>query len=428
MNEISKFYKDLLESLGLIVDDKGLIYVQAHGIKKPLDIKGVPLYLPTDENVNTTVELVNGTPTPVKVLFNPLEEDVMKGTNEGFTKLKNIIELKMLSVIGNIGISMLSIMTEDNSKMDDMELIKFVNVLSKNKTSNRKQLVDNKTVALWVNLYEKIISRQDHRYVKIYIKKGGVIDGVKYNRVGTITYPFMEKFEEAIGRKEKKFLDHKLRKADIDTIEALFNYMFVTLEPKDVNQFGSLNKKSPSLHTLLIAYDSLYKRLRPIIDSIIANGVESDIEESLTLNPLPVKIEALGGYIDDLESEVRRVPKESIVDKRPAVVERVNPLEEKPAPKSGSFWDRATQNTLPKDEPLLQRRAPEPPRRLEPVHREPPRTEPPREPLFPNSHRNPVAPARDPYARRSIPIADDPWEEKRPARGGYGRSYDRAPW
>jgi hypothetical protein len=362
MNELSKFYKDLLESLGLVIDDNGLINIVGGGIKKPLDINGVPLYLPTDENVKTAVEMIDNKPTPVKVMFNPLEEDVFKGTNESFLKLKNIIELRLLSIVGQIGISMMTIVSDSNEDMTDMELIKFVNVLNKHKTGKRKSMVDEKTIKSWISMYSAVLSRLEYKYARFYIKKGKKVDGIQYNRIGTITFPFIEKFREAMERKDKTFLDVKLRVADIHVIESLFDFMFGILEPKDVNQFGSFNKKSPSLHTLLLMYDSVYKRLSPIVNTIINYGIEDDIKEALVLNPLPIKAELLGDFIDALESEVKRVPNEKATitanNDRPSIIKEVKPSTTNSNAKGG-FWDKVkTQPTQqPTQQPPVQQQA-----------------------------------------------------------------------
>jgi len=433
MNELSKFYKELLESLDLFIDGNGLIHVQASGMKKPLDVNGVPLYLPTDDNVNTAVELVNGKPTPVKVLFNPMEEDVYKGVNESFTKLKNIIELKLLAVIGQIGISMLSITSDEKADMSDMELIKFVNILNKHKIGKRKQMVDTKTISSWIAIYENILSRLENKYVRFFIKKGGKIDNVKYNRVGTITFPFIDKFNEAIEKKEKSFLDVKLRVADTHVITSLFDYMFGDTEPTGHNQFGSFNKKSPSLHTLLLMYDSVFKRLDPIIDTIINYGVEDDIKESLVLRPLHIKAEALGDYMDNLEGEVRRVPNEAavITSSKPSLIS-----ETKPTKSSGSFWDKVKQtNTQPVQQPVYQQQpVQQPVYQQQPIYQQQPVQQPvyqqqpvQQPPAFQQVNARPQQVQSNPFGRQAT--HDDPWAPQQPqGRMLPNRNMQRQGW
>ena len=434
MNKVSKFYKELLEALNIHVDSNGLISIEGHGIKKPLEVDGTPLYLPTDENINTTIEMIDGKPTPTKVLFNPLEEDVYKGVNESYTKLKNIIELKLLGVIGNMGISLLSIMAENSGELTDMELIKFVNVLNKNKVGKRKSMVDDKTITTWINLYEKVLTRPDYRYVKFFNKKGGKIDGVHYNRVGTIVFPFIEKFREAIENKQQ-FLDTKLRVVDQNTINSLFEYMFQTLEPKGINQFGSLNKKSPSLHLLLLEYDSVYKRLSPIIDTIVEHGVEDDALEQLMLKPLPIRAETLSDYIDDLEAEVRRVPNEKAVvnaapTKKPSIL-----TETQPKKKNGSFWDNVTSNQQPAQQPQAYQPPPSPvqqayqmPVQQPPVYQTPPPPvyqTPPQPPAYQQQVTRQQPPTGNPYGTNRRPIvADDVWSQ--PQQPAYGRPMPQA--
>jgi len=341
MDALIKFYKDILEMLDLEITDEGLININIGGDVVPLHIGNLPAYLPTDDNIRNMVDVSSGSPKPNKVLFNPLQEDVIKGTNESFLTIKKVMELKLVSVAYQIGESLLGIIA-NKSEINDMSLIKFINMLNGYKAPGMKQVIDGNTVKLWVDLYSEILSNLDYKYIKFYIKKGGKIDNVKYNRVGTITYPLYEKVTD-FNIKTEKLLGYKLRNKDKFAIETLLKFMFGSMDIKD-NQFGSFNKISPSMHTLFMLYDHTYKSLEPIINALIDHGVEDDVAKKLTIRPLPIRIEAIGDFIDNLENKIKSIPIEGEVVRRQqqtaVPVNSINDTKRDIAKKEGSFWDR----------------------------------------------------------------------------------------
>ena len=340
MNKLSKFYKDVLATFDIKTDDEGMIYINIGGVNKPLESNGIPWYLPTDNNVNTMTTLVNGSPTITKGIFNPLDENEIKGANNSFNKLKTIIELKITGVVSQLGLELLKIASDKDSDINNIELVKFINTLNTVKT-REKRLVDDKSISNWGSLYSGILTKElKYKYARLFIKSGGTLDNISYNRIGTITFPFLEGLRKA-GETKDPFLDVKLRRKDFDVYESMLRYMFKHFEPDGINQYGSLNRKSPSMHILLLMYSSIYDRLIDAIDAIKSLDIDSDELHRLELRKLPIKIESFTDFISDLENEIRRVPHEGVT----APV--TNNTAARPAATAtstgktgGSFWDK----------------------------------------------------------------------------------------
>ena len=86
------FYKATVSSLGLIYDDDGFLYVP--GNKKPTLLleDGLPLVLPSKEAIDSLFSEDEEGIKITKVLYNPIDENVVKGDNKTLVRTKTIVE------------------------------------------------------------------------------------------------------------------------------------------------------------------------------------------------------------------------------------------------------------------------------------------------------------------------------------------------
>jgi len=354
MSELVKFYKSLLEMLGLVVDKNGQVFIKMSESNYPVSVDGLNLYLPTDDNIKTSMEIVDGEPKVVKALFNPFDESGIKGANKTFAKLKQIIELKLTGVFYQLGETLLSLIVNENDSSSNIGIIKFVSTVNKYKSSSKTIKIDEKSIKNWVSLYEHITSNgMRPKYIETLIKrgnKGGTIDNIKYNRIGVITFPFLEQLKPIKANKEK-FLDVKLRSGDVTVFTALFEFIFGDSDKLiDGLSFGSLNKLAPSSHVLLIMYNTIYEKLNTFLEALRDSEIDDETKEHLELKKLPIDISNLGDFIDSMEQEIKRIPKENelvsntTVNSAPTTnVVRATTN----ATKGGSFWDKVTEQSNP---------------------------------------------------------------------------------
>jgi len=320
--EIEKFYDGIMGTLDIEVSSNGVLMVNINGVSTPLLLDGLPVVLPTRENIKTVVELKNGKPEPVKYLFNPLDESAIKGENKSFNLLKTIIERKFLGNIAGIGIILFSVLSNAKAENNNMVLNKLLSKINKYRTPAVKQMIDKKTVEAWIELYDKIAQENSpYPYIKLYIKRGGKIDNIKYNRVGVITFPFLESLVK-FTTKDKKFLDITLRNKDKNVFLSLFEFLFEEEGgPKNLDdlikgiQFGSLNKVAPSTHLLFLMYDYIYKHLKDaveacneILESMDGIEIDEEVRNMLSLKPLPFDVAVISDIIDSLKGDIKQIP------------------------------------------------------------------------------------------------------------------------
>jgi len=316
---VVKFYKDILGLLDLEVKDNGQLFTLVNNKETLLMIGGLPAFLPTDENIKTMYNINNGTCEKIKELFNPLNENVSSATNPTFMKFRNILEYKLSNIFFYIGETLLLI-TMSKEEIDDLNIVKFTSLLSRYKGGASK-LIDNKTLELWSKVYENIINKHNNKkYINTLVRKGGLIDNIRYNRVGVITFPLGEDIVK-LNNKERILLDVNLRNKDVEVFKTIYEYLIG--EENIISEgfmLGSLNKNSPSIHTLLLMYDKLYNKINPIIQSILNIGVDEDMAKMLSFPKLPYDVANLSDIIDSYETDIIKIPNDL---SKPVVNEQV---------------------------------------------------------------------------------------------------------
>jgi len=76
-----EYYKTVIESLGMEVSDDGFVKIKVSEDNTVMQrAGGLPIVLPTDDHIGSLRSIDdNGKPVVSKVLFNPLNENVIKG-------------------------------------------------------------------------------------------------------------------------------------------------------------------------------------------------------------------------------------------------------------------------------------------------------------------------------------------------------------
>ena len=115
-------------------------------------------------------------------------------------------------------------------------------------------VVDEKTIEIWEKLYTKTLS-ENESILKIFLKKGGVNNGVKYNRLSTVKFPLYSEILSA--DKDTPVAGIKLRNKDIIVFKLLFQYLISWLEEDDKYVIGSTDGESPGFIALFKSYIDL---------------------------------------------------------------------------------------------------------------------------------------------------------------------------
>lgn len=305
-----EFYKDVLLSLGFPSDDEGYIMIGEEGEKMPITIEGKPLVLPTKDHINTLLEKdENDNIVSTKVLYNPLKESAIKGNSLSLVKTKTFIEGRLSFSILIAGDLLLHLVNKPElQKKAGFEVSKFLSTIHDIKNINIKEIVDEKSIQAWHNIYCNAIDA-GLPYVKIYLKKASKENGVKYNRAAVLSSPVYSELLNADTN--TPVMKIKLRNKDIKVFKALFEYLLpgIDVDPNTII-VGSNDLESPAFISLLTMYINIVEKLNRVMKEL-ANIDKEKFDKGY--NELHISVDELS-KLNKFATEVNIIPSENEIE------------------------------------------------------------------------------------------------------------------
>ena len=305
------FYKATVSSLGLIYDDDGFLYVP--GNKKPTLLleDGLPLVLPSKEAIDSLFSEDEEGIKITKVLYNPIDENVVKGDNKTLVRTKTIVENRIGYGVMALGSLLLQLAnnTKLQNKINSLEVNKFLASLSSVKKQNMKEIVDQKSIDSWLDIYQNYL-KSGRDVVEIYLKKSGTYKNTKYNRLATLKHNI---YDELIAADQDTPVGGiKLRNKDLATFKLLFEFILEGIDENGVISMGSNDTFSPAFVSLMSIYISIMTRLNNF-NRILAD-VDAEIADSgyVGIEITQEDINNVSGY----NVEVKAVPNNMDIERR----------------------------------------------------------------------------------------------------------------
>lgn len=258
------FYKLILASLGLEVKDD---YIYIRGSKNelvPLMAEQKQLVLPTRAQLNSLIEEdEDGEFKVTKLPYNPLNEDVVKGDTQSLKKTKLIVERQIGHAIAITGELLLTLATSAAfQKKTNMELNKFLSSITVAKNQNIKHLVDETSIAKWGEMYANSLTKQKGM-ISIYLKKSGMSNGEKFNRLAVLNSPVYDDLLEA--DKDTPVYDVKLRNKDLTIFKLLFEFLLPDMNSNHCIEIGSNDNETPAFIALYKTYIRVITRTNRLL-------------------------------------------------------------------------------------------------------------------------------------------------------------------
>jgi len=310
------FYKRVAHSLSLHVSKDNYIQVEINGNKSMLTDNGIPLVLPTKEHIDSSVDKDdNGDLKLVKLPYNPLNEDVIKGDSISLKKTKTIIERKIAHSFAAVG-ELLLTLTDDPKlqKGTDLELNKFLSSLNNAEVGKIKALVDDKSIDLWGKIYSRSLEIDpSNGFTKMYLKKKGRYEGEVYNRLAVMSFPIYEQLIEAT--RDTPIFGITLRKKDIGVFKIIHEYVFKDMDENQTITIGSKDPESPGFVALFKLYIKVANRLNKILKSLEFVNKELVHEATFRIDLTLKELDNLNVY----KSELVLLPSELELNRQKAV-------------------------------------------------------------------------------------------------------------
>ena len=297
-----QFYKDVLTSLGL-EEKQGYIYVKTSGASRPWMNDGKQLVLPTKDHLSNLLEEdEDGEIQVARIPYNPLNEDIVKGDSISLEKTKLAVERMIGHNIAIVGEMLLTLASDKiYQKNTKGEINNFLASIVEAKGPNMKQIVDKKTIDKWTEIYEATL-KAPKGVVSIYLKKGGIKDGERYNRLAVMDSPLYEELLEVQDSsiKEKVVYGVKLdRNKDSKILKALMEFILPDLNSNNCLEIGSNDRESPAFISLFKTYILLTERTNKLLKYL--KHVSADVEDMIVDLPITEDdLDNLGIYKKEL--------------------------------------------------------------------------------------------------------------------------------
>jgi len=321
MKNVNDFYVRVLESLGLTVtEDKYIksIDPETGKAKQVSTTNNIPMVLPVKEHINTCVEPNDeGEIELVKYMFNPLNEDMIKGDSQSIKRLKDIINARLnYSLTAVIGMLSELIDNKEAQTKANTHITKFLMNLKKDlSTAIKKEVCDDKYYQI---LGELVNKHYANKLIHIFLKKSATYNGVKYNRLVTADLPLYQDISS--HDKNDPFHDMTLRNKDITVLTHIFSYIFDDLTDESGHiKIGSEDTTSPAFIALFKFYLIVMKRFQKIATSL--KHINEELYDAVNIK-LSVDISELDD-LDVYEASLAMIPSDIDLNKRRAVAHAV---------------------------------------------------------------------------------------------------------
>jgi hypothetical protein len=278
--KLLEVYESILKFASMEVDSNGFVNTVLAGKASPCMIGDHRLVLPTRE------QLKNFKPNDL-IIFHPVMEDILKGETEIIQKLKYTLNVKLNFAIGALICSLLDMLASpDTHTQLDPEQSEIFKAVPE---------VDKKALVTFSSLMVSLMKTQPDRcFVNLFLKKGGTYQGVKYGRVGIVTFPFYRDLPNETL--------HKLRVKDREIFTKLFEYVLPGIDNAEEYNYGSSSNVAPMLEALLHTAAKIVERIHDTV-RVYERFVESPEDLRFDLNWL----EAFED-MSALASEARNIP------------------------------------------------------------------------------------------------------------------------
>lgn len=299
MEQLLDFLKRILISIGVKCSDDGYLQLKSDGVDTPILLSGKSLVLPTQENIKTMVgKDESGENVVLKLPFNPIHEDVLKGDTKCFQWLRIVMEKRVSLTVAGLGELLLTMASDKSLQANTTTAInKFLMSINDAKTphnsTGRNKLIDEKTIENWLKLYT-IYAPKPVDIVSITVKKRGKIDGVKYNRVATLISNLYDVLLDATT--DTPINGVKLRNKDIAVFKLLLEFMLDGIKDNQSIYEASNDGEYPAFISLTKLYIRIMNKLMPMVKTLNHINPETGDTIYLEISVTEDELDNLGIY------------------------------------------------------------------------------------------------------------------------------------
>lgn len=273
--KICKIYESILKSVGFIADKDGLISrLNAADVMMPVMLRDendarVRLALPTGDRLRS------GDWTGLTA-FAPLSENIVLGESEVITLLRKAMRNRVTVVLGMLieELTRIAVDTDKHKELSPRQH-ELTSVLSN---------ADKRTLKDFTSILENV-NGTSRSLVKLFLKRGGKIDGEVYDRAFIMSFPVE-------ADEDRNIFKVSLRVKDVPMFDKLMDYILPGYKTQAFCT-GSKSKKAPYLMAALSGYAKVIARLNEVVKEFSdrIEGADEFITDIPWVSELPTLLE-----------------------------------------------------------------------------------------------------------------------------------------
>ncbi|QVD49145.1 hypothetical protein LUCX_75 [Xanthomonas phage vB_XciM_LucasX] len=286
---ILDFYKQLIESVGGVIGEEGLISLRRpEDEPQPFMVTGKRLALPLPALLNQGAFNADGQ----VIAFHPICENVVLKTSPVLEKFELAMTFRLTYVLREL-IMQLTAVAADPKQHKKLKM-RAQGLLSAMPDA------DEKTREAFFKILKNTTSVGDHPLISLYVRQGGgLYNGEKVNRLARF-YPAVVR---ELERGDRTIYGVKLRQADEAAFQALIEYILPEYRDDDHYSSPSNSLVAPSFHALIKTYYKVANQLNKITEMYAEQLTNADelriptdwIEDAQDLGQFREKIPVLPG-------------------------------------------------------------------------------------------------------------------------------------
>ena len=242
------FYKSVLGTAALKVNAENMVSAHMQGNSIPFMVKGKRLVLPTHEHLS------NPDKSSI-VIFHPLSENVLGDESAVMEKFRNALNIRLNYILGVIvdGLLVLGTSVAEHAKLtpDQAEVLGIL------KDADEKTLTNYRAI-----LKNMGMGNKEKCFIDIFLKRGGMVNGKKYNRAAIVHFPL---YKELLKR-EKQTYGVILRKKDYEIFIKLLEFIIPGIENEAYFNKGSESDLGPFLDALMRCVAQIASRINQTVE------------------------------------------------------------------------------------------------------------------------------------------------------------------
>ena len=239
--DIIEIYKVILANAGMIADDEGFVSANlSEDLREPIMIGDRRLVLPTRNQLATTN-------IGSRVIFHPLHESLIRGESDVMTRTRELANARLNIAFSYFMLALLQLATSPTEHVHlkpDQTL--FMDCL--------QEIEEGITETFDKILKAMGVSQDGKCFMRIFVKRGGKIEGRSCQRLAVVSFPL---YEELIKRpasgQPNMVYGVRVKKAERETLISLLEYMVPHIGVPDFYNRGSYSTEAPTLDCVMQA-------------------------------------------------------------------------------------------------------------------------------------------------------------------------------